>query len=603
VSQERSQTGEETDPERPAGSDRRRIGGRYEITGLLGEGGMGRVFAARHVFTGQEVALKLPRMGVLTEEAAARFLREARLPHEIGHPSIAGAIDAGVDADGSVYLVLERLRGESLEQALAAGRVGPGEVIDVVLVLLDVLAAAHARGLVHRDVKPDNVFLSERPPRVRLLDFGIARAVLDASSVTRTGTVLGTPAYMSPEQLRGERVDARADLWSVGALLFRALAGRPPFVGDDDALLLTAVLEGRSPVLRDHRPELGGPLSAVIERALRPIAGERFRSAAEMAAALRGARESIGPKAFEPTELAPLRVASAPPPPPTRATAPVAPGPATRWRRWLVVTAALAAIGAAAAFGVYRVGAPEEPARPPAPSVRPVAPVPLSTPVARPAADPRIDRAPIRCREEGIITREGVTIDGGDGPAIDAAGSSCVVTCSQCTLRSSGVAVRGASDAFIKLSGGRIDAPVAVDAETGSAVLLESVGIGGCVRSSSSGGIFVSPEAPLRRCPREGDAQRRSPEAARRPADGPPPVPAEDDATGDTTIRVDSDPPGRVYLNGRPTGRSTPVVLSVTPGQHRVAVERPDGTFDGRYITVVRGEQGRVRLGVTADGP
>ncbi|MCA9638795.1 MAG: serine/threonine protein kinase, partial [Myxococcales bacterium] len=200
------------------------IDGRYEITGLVGEGGMGRVYAATHRFLGRRVALKVLHNDAQTSpESVARFRQEALLCTRIGHPGIVEVLDAARLADGRVFMVMERLEGESLEDAIA--RPGPaGPVLGWLAAIADALAAAHAVGVVHRDLKPQNLFLARGPDGAiapKILDFGIAKLFGDGlgggASATRTGDVLGTPYYMSPEQCRGAGlVDHRADIYSLG---------------------------------------------------------------------------------------------------------------------------------------------------------------------------------------------------------------------------------------------------------------------------------------------------------------------------------------------------------------------------------------------------
>jgi serine/threonine protein kinase len=265
--------------------------GRYEILSLLGEGGMGAVYEARHKFTGKHVALKIFHAWVTrTPGARERFLREAQAPNAIGHPAIAEVIDAGIAADETPYLVLELLRGDSLNQALAKGPIAVHELTRITIEVLGALAAAHERGLVHRDIKPENVFLCEgEPRRVKVLDFGILRQVGGDAKLTSTGQILGTPHYMSPEQARGSEVDARSDLWSVGAMLFDALAGRPPYEAANYNLIIVAILTEDPPRLRERRPDVPQEIEAIVERALQKDVGKRWQSAREMMQALASA--------------------------------------------------------------------------------------------------------------------------------------------------------------------------------------------------------------------------------------------------------------------------------------------------------------------------
>jgi len=270
------------------------VAGKYELVRVLGVGGMGAVYEALHRFTGKRVAVKLLH-GTLAENEnhARRFLREARAASAIGHPAIVDVLDAGQEAGGMLYLVLELLEGQDLAQAIYRRDLRTEEVVDVALQLLDGLSAAHERGIVHRDVKPENVYLvpnEKGPARVKILDFGIAKNMATPElSATVAGTILGTPFYMSPEQARGETVDARTDVWSTGALLFHCLAGRPPFIEENYNKLIVQILREKPPTLRSLRPDLPDAVLEAVERALQPDLELRWKSAREMAGALRGA--------------------------------------------------------------------------------------------------------------------------------------------------------------------------------------------------------------------------------------------------------------------------------------------------------------------------
>lgn len=269
------------------------IAGKYRLNRLIGVGGIGAVYAAVHQFTGRHVALKLLDPSVASYEGyAARFLREARAAAEIGHPAICDVIDAGQEADGSLYLALELLEGRTLEAAIEASDLRFDELIRVGVQLLEGLAAAHDRGIVHRDIKPDNVFLlwdAEGELRVKLLDFGVAKNTKGGPEVftTQQGAILGTPYYMSPEQAAGESVDARADVWSAGAVLFHAFTGRPPFEEETYNKLIAKLLNHDPPRLREVRPDLPEWLATVVDGALQRDLGARWQSARTMAEFLR----------------------------------------------------------------------------------------------------------------------------------------------------------------------------------------------------------------------------------------------------------------------------------------------------------------------------
>ncbi len=234
-----------TGPQDPAQADRPLpagtvIDGRYRVVAELGAGGMGRVYEAEHMFIRRRIALKLLRGGPATgPEAAARLVQEATLAGQVPHPAVVRVFDCAVLGAGQVYLAMELLRGESLEQALRR----PATAAEIVPRLIEVargLAAVHRVGVVHRDIKPANIFLatSEAGVHAKLLDFGVAKLLPGASGMmmdavkTQAGAVLGTPYYLAPEQARGAALDGRADLYSVGVILYEVLTGTLPFVGE-----------------------------------------------------------------------------------------------------------------------------------------------------------------------------------------------------------------------------------------------------------------------------------------------------------------------------------------------------------------------------------
>jgi len=269
------------------------IAGKYRLNRLIGVGGIGAVYAAVHQFTGRHVALKLIDPVVASYEGyAARFLREARAAAEIGHPAICDVLDAGQESDGSLYLALELLEGRTLDAAIEAGDLRFEELCRVGVQLLEGLAAAHDRGIVHRDIKPDNIFLrwdEAGELHVKLLDFGVAKNTKGGPDVftTQQGAILGTPYYMSPEQAAGDAVDVRADVWSAGAVLFHAFTGRPPFDEDTYNKLMGKLLNQDPPRLRTIRPELPEWLATVVDGALERDLAARWQSARTMAETLR----------------------------------------------------------------------------------------------------------------------------------------------------------------------------------------------------------------------------------------------------------------------------------------------------------------------------
>jgi eukaryotic-like serine/threonine-protein kinase len=286
------------DAQNPALAIDHLIAGKYRLTGVLGIGGMAIVYEAIHIVTLRRVAVKLIHRDAIAggELALERFLREARAPSSIAHPGIIETLDAGELPNGQLYLVLERLDGSDLESALATKQISVGELFAIAIEVLDALDAAHSCGFVHRDIKPANIFLADtrNGRRVKLLDFGIARQI-DAStsrSIAGGDRIIGTLDYMSPEQAAGEVVDSRSDLWSLGALLFHGLAGRPPFAAPDIFQLVEQIVSGPLPSIAVERPNLPAVIAHVVDRALVRDRERRWQSAAAMRRAIARCLES-----------------------------------------------------------------------------------------------------------------------------------------------------------------------------------------------------------------------------------------------------------------------------------------------------------------------
>ena len=271
------------------------IGGRYQLLRRIGKGGMGVVYEADHLGIGKRVAVKVLLDKYSDDaEVVARFEREARTASSIGDEHIVEVFDAGVTEDGRSYLVMELLVGACLADiAEATGPMPTARAVPIVRQVLRGLAAAHAKGIVHRDMKPENVFLlqkADRPDFVKIMDFGISKFMQDSESkvrLTATGAVIGTPVYMAPEQAMGTgEIDARVDLYAVGVMLYELLAGRPPFQAPTYIALVTQHLQMPPPPLQLARPDLPTPLVVAVHRALEKEPRDRFASAQEMAAAL-----------------------------------------------------------------------------------------------------------------------------------------------------------------------------------------------------------------------------------------------------------------------------------------------------------------------------
>jgi serine/threonine protein kinase len=269
------------------------IAGKYRIERALGEGGMGIVVLARHEQLDQLVAIKCMHLRPgLPDDAVTRFLREARAVAKLRGENVARVIDVDTLDDGIPYIVMEYLEGRDLSDVLDATQIALPDAVDYVLQACVALAEAHAQGIVHRDLKPANLFLTHKPdgsPLVKVLDFGVSKLRTEddpASPTTRTGTIMGSPLYMPPEQARSSKdVDHRADIWALGAVLYKLLSRQPPFNADNVADLFVKILYEPHPPLSSvctSPPEL----DAVIDRCLAKKPEERFQGLGDLAVAL-----------------------------------------------------------------------------------------------------------------------------------------------------------------------------------------------------------------------------------------------------------------------------------------------------------------------------
>jgi serine/threonine-protein kinase len=396
--------------------------GEYQVTGLLGQGGMGVVYSGVHPLLGRKVAIKVLNHQLANAEAAARFLQEARAASRLRHQNIVDVFAFGQMSDGHYYQVMELLEGESLRALLH--RDGPltlAQARAVIVGVLGGLGAAHRAGIVHRDVKPDNIFLcapiaSLPASGVKILDFGLAKndSAADASVKTRTGITMGTPAYMSPEQCRAlPDIDARADIYAAGVVLFEILAGHAPFQSESAFDVMTMQISVPAPRLGrvTGRPE---PLEPVIAQAMEKRPAARFDTAEEMLAAVDAALplgvladyatggERRPPRrpadlAERPTLIAPGNVGAAATP--VVATSTNVVGRSRRGPR--VVAGAGVAFALVAALLFSRAGRSDRAAAPaaavPAPPVAPAAVAPAVPPAAAasaPAAAPPVPAGP-----------------------------------------------------------------------------------------------------------------------------------------------------------------------------------------------------------------
>ena len=283
------------------------VADKYRVLRFLGSGASAEVYEAEHVELGRHVALKLLQPWLVCEPTVVeRFRQEARLVSLIAHPNVVGIEDVGALPDGTLFMVMELLRGRSLEQALADGALDPGFALDVAVQVCDGLQAAHDKSIVHRDVKPGNIYLCTRDGQgeaqgveVKILDLGLAKLHgQDAvSNLTVTGTIFGTPEYMSPQQAVGEEVDHRSDLYSLGVVLYEMLLGQVPFTAGSFLGVLTKHLTETPRWPAQLAAERGLPpgAEALVLRALAKSPELRFRTAGELRSALRELRAALGP--------------------------------------------------------------------------------------------------------------------------------------------------------------------------------------------------------------------------------------------------------------------------------------------------------------------
>ena len=343
--------------------------GPYEILAALGAGGMGEVYRAKDTRLDRFVAIKVLPHGQTTGPALERFQREARAASALNHPNICTIFDVGVEPP---FIAMELLEGETLQQRLMRGPLDVPSLVELALALADALDSAHSKGVVHRDIKPGNIFLTARGPKI--LDFGLAKAepvstVPEASyeptrpaagMLTEPGVTVGTVAYMSPEQLRGEDIDARTDLFSLGLVLYEATTGRPAFSGRTSAAIAGAILHQATTAPRQIRTGLPARLEDVILKALEKDPNDRYQIASEMRADLRRLKREIDSDQFH---GAPMRDGNTSGPGPTTTTIDASPSSDSqlaialvkRHRAGLVLgAAALIVLAAAAAYFASR---------------------------------------------------------------------------------------------------------------------------------------------------------------------------------------------------------------------------------------------------------
>jgi serine/threonine-protein kinase len=378
--------------------------GAYKVLRKIGKGGMGAVYLAEHTLLGRKAAIKvlLPSFSS-NESILRRFFNEARAVTQISDPGIVQVFDFGHDADGSAFLVMELLEGETMTRRLARiGRFSVTDAVRLVRLACTSLAAAHAKGIVHRDLKPDNLFIVGDPAvtggeRPKILDFGIAKLSGEASDMNKTGTgiLIGTPLYMSPEQCRGAgEVDHRSDIYSIACVLFKLITGQPVFAGAGSGDVIASHLREPPPLAKSILPDLPDMIDLILQRCLHKDPDRRYQNMGELADALGQAEhilyhsdqptlsgESLPPAAPTPSP-APITLTPLPESPTTITSAVGQPTSLHRRRtRWPVIAGAAVATIAIVAGTAWYV-------RDRAPAAEPTA-----TPLARPRAE-SIDAAP-----------------------------------------------------------------------------------------------------------------------------------------------------------------------------------------------------------------
>jgi serine/threonine protein kinase len=393
----------------------------YRILSALGSGGMGVVYLAEDSRLGRQVALKfLPASFSQETKALERFRVEARAASSLSHPAICAIYDIGQDGD-TPFIVMEALKGETLRERIAKGPLKVPEVLDIGIQLADALEAAHEQGIIHRDIKPANIFLGDRN-RVKVLDFGLAKLTSSPSSlssaadttspidrtqdnqITQPGTALGTVSYMSPEQARGESIDSRTDLFSLGAVLYEMVTGIQAFGGSTTAVVYDSILNRAPRPIAHLNPLVPSRLEVVIATALEKERDLRYQHASDLQAELRRIRRDLDSVSLASQTVVTATRAAAPPP--TTTTTFPARTAMHRLERASIAIAFLAVLGAAVLFwrgqrDPVQIATPSaeppavsstQPVAPtitPAPAVEPPAPVPVPRATEQPAPAPQ----------------------------------------------------------------------------------------------------------------------------------------------------------------------------------------------------------------------
>lgn len=533
-----------------------RLAGRYEITGVLGRGGMGVVYLARDRELDETVALKVLRADIAgSDEAARRFRSEIKLARRIRHRNVCGIHEYGVHeyAPGRrmVFIVMEYVEGATLRQVLRQrGRLPVGQAFDVAIEVAEGLQAVHDAGIIHRDLKATNVML-DRAGTIRLMDFGIAKQLQqeETKGITATAQMVGTPEYMSPEQVRSEKLDGRADVYSLGVLIFELFTGELPFHGDTPMSVILAHLETPPPLEGARATWLPRSLVPILRRALAKDRNERYRSPREVAEALRAARAALaGPTLVQPR-------------PPV--------------------------LGATAAQPLARPS-PEELTIPaPTPVGTPTPIVAATTPMPRPAA--RRERSENRAHRRPF-------------PALSLVGGAAALAVLGLAALSR-VAFRAGDDSAASPVPGLPPVSIATPEPAVAAAPTPSAAPSAAPTAGPTAPPPTRAPAPVR-FP-EAKPKRAAPVAAPTPATirpapavlrpaeppvtaPPPPPPAAEPAAG--TLRLHVAPWAEVSVDGRPIGTTPLKPLSLPPGAHTVRLQHPDFRPLQKKVNVRAGE-------------
>jgi len=412
--------------------------GNYQAISLLGEGGMGAVYLAEHPGIGRKVAIKVLRAEMDHDpQLLTRFLNEARAANAIRHPNIIEVLDSGTTPRGASYLVMELLEGEALSARIKRlSRLDEKSAIEIAMQTALGLGAAHAKGITHRDLKPDNLFIIPEPTdagreRVKILDFGIAKLhkLAGDSLKTRTGTLMGTPVYMSPEQCLGTKeVDHRSDVYSLGIIVYEMLTGQPPFMSEGFGELLSMHLQEKPRSLRQSAPQVSAEVETTVLRMLAKKPDERFQTMAEVRAALSraaklpnsvspehklGTTDRFGSKATLPAQSDEAKPNTAPPTTltPGGMERAVLAGTTVKVKKqpWLAIGGGAAAIAVAVFLALALRGKPAPPAGP-LPATHPAAPAPLAPPPEKAPAMVRVRLASTPAGARVVRVSDGVVL-------------------------------------------------------------------------------------------------------------------------------------------------------------------------------------------------